>query len=251
MIAQQKPNFPLTELVSPLVLFWSKVKFSVFCCLFLMSILTLKLFGGEYPENPQLGLCSVSRSTKVSAIVFQDFLGAVNSHFNQLCKTVGVLVDEPFSNSSKGLFESGDRIGFWIDMELGGNAILVRGIDFESRLYWGQVRSGLPSVRSLAADQIATIVNQLLDSFPYRGILSSDEFFSWNPSSGPLASVKRAAVLRHPFLPFWLSEPKNDQVIERGLSIHKSKGQPSILKSSSTEKPAVQQQRWLVLDSEY
>ncbi len=250
MIAQRKLDFPLTEPVSPLLLPRGKTKICVLLLMLLSAIFSVRCFALDLTLNKALGGCVVLRSTKVPAAVFQDFFETVNSRFDGQCRVMGVLIDEPFSEVNKSLFLTEDRVGFWVDMEANGSSLLVSGIDCNSRTFWDQLRVALPTVKSLALEQISAAIVQLLDNFTYRGVVVSGGFYLWNGTSAPLALVKRSEISRHPFLPKWLGAPLGDQVVLKSLALSRSGNNPAVLKGSAESNLADQKELWVVADDD-
>jgi hypothetical protein len=218
--------------------------------MFLSAFFLGRCFALDFTVNKALGGCVVLRSTKVPSAVFQDFLETVNARFDGQCRVMGVLIDEPFSEVNKSLFLTEDHVGFWVDMEANGSSLLVSGIDCHSRTFWDQLRVALPTVKSLALEQISAAIGQILDSFTYRGIAVSGGFYLWNGTSAALSLVKRGDINRHPFLPKWLGAPFGDQVVLKGLALSRSGNNPAILKGSTENNMADQKELWVVADDD-
>jgi len=120
-------------------------------------------------------------------------------------------MEAPFSDRSKLLWReqaSTAHFGFWSDFQSG--ELLVRGFDLsiadekwnEPLLeFWSfKVKVGT-STEGIRA-QLTANVNEMIDYYPFVGILEPSGFFTWSSKSKvPVSIVKRTGVKRHPYLP--------------------------------------------------
>lgn len=155
-------------------------------------------------------LCALARSPRVSSNHLRDIQNAVEAKLGQSCELLSAYVDEPLADGGRIVFSTEAHLVIWADFESTTSSLIIRGLDRESRLFWGQIRR---SSNDATAAQIEVMVNQLFGRLPFEGLLSGTGYVDWSGEGIRFDVFQRNKTSRHPFLPYWIPEGSDTKVI--------------------------------------
>ncbi len=189
------------------------------------------------------------RSDRATEAMASAAFEELQNRFMGACTRMSDTIDDPFSTIAQGKLKaqsSFSSMAIWIDIPKEGKAILVRGIDLESLLEWGQVKASTVGINDESLNRLAANLSlQVVDQYPAIGIIDGSTFFTWSKTPSLKAHIeRRQGIERHPFLPYILHF-RTSPIDQSEIHLEKENSLLWSLSFSKPPTPALTDRHWI------
>jgi hypothetical protein len=174
--------------------------------------------------------CLLAHDEHVAEDVASSVRESLEKEFGAKCRLVEAPLQNPFTHGNEPMWAATDSkiiFGLWLSRSIDGRELLVRGLDFVSRLQFGMNKATTHNLTSDSAQEaFVLLAGVVIKQYPYIGVSTGRKFVAWNMGLSNSANADRsvgvefllaADPIRHPFLPIRIDDGSSSQTIGKGV----------------------------------